>query len=35
MSGNITKTKTDLLKILSYAVKNQLNKIKIKWKEKV
>ena len=30
----LPKLKTDLLKILSYAVKNQLNKIKIKWKKK-
>ena len=30
----LPKLKTDLLKILSYAVKNQLNKIKIKWKKR-
>ena len=29
----LPRLKTDLLKIISYAVKNQLNKIKIKWKK--
>ena len=29
----LPRLKTDLLKIVSYAVKNQLNKIQIKWKK--
>ena len=32
MSGNYSRLKTDLLKILNAAVSNNLNRINIKWK---